>query len=150
MATSAEQASQLANLFLELSESVDQFRETNAASLSDDDLDSLVDTATQLREVSQQLNGESIAATLDQVQDNVNNIIAATKDAQQAVKKIKKVQNVFAIAEAAASLGAAIASGKIGTIGSSSADLFQAIATATGGSGGAGGAGGAGTVGSTG
>jgi hypothetical protein len=138
MATSAEQASQLANLFLELSESVDQFRETNAASLSDDELDSLVERATQLREISQQLNGESIAATLDQVQDNVNHIIAATKDAQQAVKKIKKVQNVFAIVSAATDLGAAIGSGKIATIGSSSADLFQAIAAAVGGTGTAG------------
>jgi|HubBroStandDraft_3_1064219.scaffolds.fasta_scaffold51575_2 succinate dehydrogenase/fumarate reductase flavoprotein subunit len=138
MATSAEQASQLANLFLELSESVDQFRETNAASLSDDELDSLVERATQLREISQQLNGESIAATLDQVQDNVNHIIAATKDAQQAVKKIKKVQNVFAIVSAATDLGAAIGSGKIATIGSSSAALFQAIAAAVGGTGTAG------------
>jgi hypothetical protein len=149
MATSAEQASQLADLFAQLSESVDQFRETNSASLSDTDLDNLVKTANQLEDLSDELTAQSIAATLDQVQDNVNNIIAATKDAQQAVKKIKKVQNVFAIAEAAAAVGAAIASGNIGTIGSSSADLFQAIAAATGGSGGAGEAGGAGT-GSTG
>jgi hypothetical protein len=134
MPTTADQANQLAQFYSQLGQAVDQFRESNG-DLSNDDINNLVALANQLRDISDHFNEEAVLATLAQVQDSVNKILAATKDAQQAIKNINKVQNVFTIASDAVALGAAFVSGNVGTIASSSATLFQAVSTATGGGG---------------
>jgi len=126
--TSAEQARQLAELFAGLAESVDHFREANAAGLADTQLDSLVNTANLFESLSDQENVRSLAVTLAQVQSSVDAIIAATKDARQAVKTINRIQCVFSILDSAAALASAIAGGRIGDIVSSTGSLVQAVA----------------------
>jgi hypothetical protein len=131
----ADQARQLAQLFLQLSMGVDQYRAAHPE-LDPDQRRQLADIAERLDDFSEQFSAQESAALLAGIQGNLANIVKATKDAQQAVKTIAKIERVIAITAAAVTLGAAIASGNPSTIASAASGLIDAIAGQKSGSGG--------------
>jgi hypothetical protein len=129
----AAQAEQLSDLFRQLSMTLDQYRAANVAELSEEQRHQLADNAQHLDDFAEQFVGEAIEATIASIQGNINNIMAATKDAQQAFKTAAKIEKVASIAAAAVALGAAIASGNPGTIGSAVSGLASAVGVGGGG-----------------
>jgi len=119
------QAAQLADLFLQLSMTVDQVRAKPG--VSDAESQSLGTVARQLDELSEQLNAAAIAQILQGIQPEINRIIQTTKDAQQAIKTIGSIQKVFSIAGAALTLAAAFVAGNPTTILSAAAGVATAI-----------------------
>jgi len=128
-ATPQEQAAQLSDLFLKLSIAIDQVRD-NTPALTADQVQTLGTVARHLDEISGQLNAAAVAQILQRIQPNINQIVQATKDAQQAVKTIKKIENVVAIATASLSLATAILAGNPQTILSAAAGVGSAVKTA--------------------
>jgi hypothetical protein len=128
-------AAQLAGNLADIAASLVQFREANSAGLSDTQFNTLGDLAGRIETLSDQVNVAALDATLAQVQGDVESIVGATQDAQDAVKRIHQIQDVIAIGGAVLALGGAIAGGNISTIASSAQAVVQAVATATGGGG---------------
>ncbi|MGO4885296.1 MAG: hypothetical protein ACLP59_31395 [Bryobacteraceae bacterium] len=124
----ATQASQLADLFMQLSMALDKYRAAHATELTSDERHQLADNAQHLDDFSEQFTAEAIGATLAGIQANVNNIIKATKDAQKAIKTVAAIEKVVAITSAAVALGASIASGNPGTIASAAGALAESVA----------------------
>jgi|HubBroStandDraft_1064217.scaffolds.fasta_scaffold312568_1 hypothetical protein len=110
------QADQLADLFRQLSVTLDEFRAAHMNLLSGDQSNQLADNAQRLDDFAEQFTGQAIAETLASIQGNINNITAAMKDAQRAVNAATKVERVASLAAAAIALGGSIAAGKFGTI----------------------------------
>jgi hypothetical protein len=125
----ATQASQIADLFQKLSLGLDQYRAANT-SLSPEQRQQFATNAQRLAGYSEQFTADAIGATLAGIQDNVANLISATKDAQQAIKTAAKIEKVASIAAAAITLGASIATGNPATILTSVTGLVKAVAPA--------------------
>jgi hypothetical protein len=123
----ADQAQQLSDLFRQLSMSLDQYRAANAAALSAGQRQQLADNAQHLDDFAEQFTGQAIQATVTSIQGNIKNIIAATQDAQKAIKKAALIEKVASIAAAAVALGAGIATGNPETIASAADGLVSAI-----------------------
>jgi hypothetical protein len=130
---------ELADLYSQLSLSVNNFRLSHQTELSANQFAAFGTIASSLLHLSDQFIGEAIADTLANVQVDANQIIATTKAAQSAVKTIQDVQKVFAIASAAVTLGLAISSGNVAKIAAGLAGLAAAIGGAAASTTGAGG-----------
>jgi hypothetical protein len=120
-------AHDLANLYADLSNSVDSFRLSQQPTLSPDEFAAIGNTASNLLHISNQFLSAAISATLANVQVDVDNIIAITQAAQNALKTIQNVQKVVSIATAAVTLGLAIVSGNVGSIASGVGGLATAV-----------------------
>jgi hypothetical protein len=133
-------AQDLANLYGDLSTAVSGFQEENQASLSAEEILNLNTIAQTLLNQSASFIGLAIQAKLAGMQDDLNNIVRTTQDAQKAVKHIKDIQKGIGIFTAAVTLGAAILTSNPGAIIGALGGLTTAIAG--GGAAPAGGAGG--------
>ena len=126
----AAQAGQIADFFEKLSLGLDQYRAANTAKLLPEQRQQLADNAQRLAGYSEQFTADAIAATLAKIQDNVANLINATKDAKQAIKTAAAIEKVASIAAAAITLGLSIASGNPGSIATSVTGLVTAVGAA--------------------
>jgi orotate phosphoribosyltransferase-like protein len=112
MATvTADQARDLADLFLSLSRATLQYRLANADELSDDERGQLKDLEISLRDRSQDLAGLAGQLTLDDLESTLNRITAATNDMKTAINNIQTVAKVIGVATAGVKLAGAITTG---------------------------------------
>jgi ABC-type transport system involved in cytochrome bd biosynthesis fused ATPase/permease subunit len=127
----AAQARELSQLFLRMSMAVDQFRFEHSAELSPAMRSQLKDQAQHLDDLSDHYTATAIGATLKQIQDDLDEIRAATKDASQAILTIQKIEKVAAIVSAGVSLAAAIFAGNPASIEASVVALVTAVTSPT-------------------
>jgi hypothetical protein len=125
----AEQARELATLFLDLSKAVDQFRHDHKGELNVTVRAQLIKQAKQLNDFSDDFTAEAIRVTLLAIQHDLDKIRGVTTDAKQAVKTIQKIEKVTAIVSAGVALGSAIVAGDPTIIGTATKTLGAVIAT---------------------
>jgi hypothetical protein len=115
----------LADLFNELSQAIDDFRLSDdlPAGTSVADLARLKDEAQALEDRAHQLTAASIAATMIAVQPDLEKIRNATATATYQLGHLATVSKAIGIATAGVALGAAIATGNVAAI-TSTAEAF--------------------------
>lgn len=110
-ALTADQARQLRDLFLSLSEAAMNYRLANSGTLSDDERQQLLQAEIDLRNASNDLNGLAGRLTLDDLQSTLDRVTAASNEMQNAINKLQAVAKVINVATAAVKLGGAIVTG---------------------------------------
>jgi hypothetical protein len=124
-----KQAEELAQIFYNLSNAVDDFRlrPANYATLSPADQERLKGQAQALASRAQQCTADAMGAILRGIQAHLANIKQATQAAQDALGRLSDVAKGIAIVDSAVALVASIASGNLGSVGDSVQGLYQAI-----------------------
>jgi len=123
----AQQARELAQIFFNLSNAVDDFRLRNFSSLSPAQQQQLKDQAQALDTRAQQFVAAALAAILQAVQPHLAGIKQATKDAQDALAHLDDIAKGMAIVDAAVALVGSIASGDVGSIGGGLQNLVATL-----------------------
>ncbi len=125
----AAEAGQLADLFNDLSQALDDFRlADHSPPISADKLARLKDEAQGMEDRAHYFTAEAIGATLQSIQPDLAKIKAMTAQAKAQVGKLKNVSKVISIATSALSLGTAIAAGNPLSIAAAAEALLQTLA----------------------
>ncbi len=122
-----KQAEELAQMFFDLSNAVDDFRLRNFTTIPPAEQQQLKDQAQALATRGQQYTAEALGAILADIQPHLKNIQQATRDAQDALAHLNEVAKAIAIVDAAVGLAGSIATGDLGSIGANAQGLFKAI-----------------------
>ena len=126
----AAEAGQLADLFNNLSQAVDDFRlADHDPPLTTDQMSRLKDEAQALEDRAHHFTAEAIGATLQSIQSDLGSIKAVTTDAKNQLAVLNDVSKAISIATSALSLGTAIAAGNPLSIASAAQALAQTIAS---------------------
>ncbi len=120
-------AGDLADVFLQWSREVDNYRDRNFDTLAPDEQTRLKDLSHQLDDISAHLTLVDISETLASMDCDLAQIESVTARAKQELKKSRTVVEVIQITSAVAALGLAISSGNVGTIGGALADLGKLV-----------------------
>jgi hypothetical protein len=123
----AKEAADLADLFNQLSDSLDDFRLNAPTGTPPAQLSQLKDEAQALTDRAHHFTALSMAATLQAIQNDLAKIKAATASAAAQVAVLNNVSKVISIATAGVALGAAIASGNPASIVATAEGLVQAV-----------------------
>jgi predicted trehalose synthase len=125
----AAEAGQLADLFNDLSQALDEFRlADHNPSIPADQLSRLKDEAQALEDRAHYFTAQAIGATLQSIQPDLANIKAVTAQAKTQVGVLNDVSKVISIATSALGLGTAIAAGNPMAIAAATNGLVQALA----------------------
>lgn len=124
-----EQAEELARIFYNLSDAVDDFRlrPANYATLSPADQERLKSQAQSLATRAQQCTADALGAILQSIQPHLTSIKRAAHDAQDALARLNDAAKGIAIVDSAVALVGSILSGNLGLIGDGVEGLYQAI-----------------------
>jgi hypothetical protein len=113
----AAEAGQLADLFNDLSDAVDEFRLSNQnPPLTSQETSRLKDEAQMLEDRAHYFTAEAIGATLQSIQPNLSQIKLVTAEACDQLETLDKVSRVISIATSALNLATAIAAGNPSSI----------------------------------
>ena len=123
----ALEAGNLARLFFELSDAVEEFR-LDHPQLSQAEKDRLDAQAEDLEAKANAFNAEAIGDILQTLHTSLENLKHVTSDAKNAVSTLRTVDKVFSIATAALALGVALASHDLSSVGPCLTSLQQAAA----------------------
>lgn len=124
----AVDAGELADLFNDLSQALDDFRlGDHDPAIPADQLARLKDEAQALEDRAHFFTAQAIGATLQSIQPDLANIKAVTAEAKAQIGVLNEVSRVISIATSALSLGTAIAAGNPGSIVSAASALAQTI-----------------------
>ncbi len=135
-------AANLARLFFEWSQALDDYRDEHFDELSSDQQSRLKDFAHHLDDISDHFTIEDIDETLESIRGDVKEIAKVAGDAKGTLKKLQTLDEVTKVVAAMVAIGVAAETGNIGTIEGSLEDLGNLIPM--GGAAGAGAGGGAG------
>jgi hypothetical protein len=122
----AAAAAELADVFNDLSNVLDEFRIANLAPDTPRDKE-IKAHAQALEDQSHRFTAESIGAALQSIQADLANIKTVTRQAKDQLKSLNDFSKAVCIATAAVGLGAAIAAGKPDSILSAADALRQAL-----------------------
>jgi hypothetical protein len=112
----AAEANDLADLFNDLSQAVDEFRLDFEPPLPDGQMGRLKDESHALQDRANYFTGEAIGATLQKIQPDLSNIKTVTAQAKTQLQHLNNVAKGIQIATSALALGTAIAAGDPRTI----------------------------------
>jgi len=125
----AAEAGELADLFNNLSQALDDFRlDDHVPPLTTDQMARLKDEAQALENRAHHFTAEAIGATLQSIQSDLAKIKSETAEANTQLRVLKDVSKVITIATSALSLGTAIAAGDPLTIAAAADALAQTLA----------------------
>jgi len=120
-------SSDLSSLYFQWSEAVDDFRASNLASLTVDQLVSLKDVANQLDDLATHFTLADVAETLASIQTEVNAIKAVTADATKTLERLKALETVMKGVTAVVAMGMSALSGNAAGIAGAIGDLQKAV-----------------------
>jgi uncharacterized phage infection (PIP) family protein YhgE len=124
----AAEAGQLADLFNNLSQALDDFRlGDHVPPVPDDQLARLKDEAQALEDRAHYFTAQAIGATLQSIQSGLANIKAVTAQAKAQLGVLNDVSKAISIATSALSLGTAIAAGNPASIAAAADALAQTL-----------------------
>jgi hypothetical protein len=125
----AAEATELATLFSDLSQAVDEYRlADHTPPLSMGNRARLKDEAQVLENRSYHFTAQAIGATLQSVQADLEKIKDTTEQAAQQLGKLEDFAKVISITVSASSLAGAIAAGNPGLIIGAAQDLANKLA----------------------
>jgi hypothetical protein len=124
----SDQAFALALAFHDLANEIGNYRFRVHEELTPAERKRLQDLQFDVLNASTQFNALSLSLGLDELQETLDDIGAATAKMQKAIKKIKNVQQIIKIATAAVTLGGAIVSMNPGAIASAIGGVATAVA----------------------
>ena len=125
----ASEAGELADVFSDLSQAVDQYRlADHTPPLPIAELGRLKDEAQVLENRSHHFTAEAIGATLRSVQSDLDKIKSTTEEAAKQLGNLENFARVISIAVSASSLAGAIAAGNPGLIIGALQDLSNKLA----------------------
>lgn len=125
----AAEAGQLADLFNDLSQALDDFRlADHSPPISADKLARLKDEAQGMEDRAHYFTAKAIGATLQSIQPDLAKIKAMTAQAKAQVGKLNNASKVISIGTSALSLGTAIAAGNPLSIAAAAEALLQTLA----------------------
>lgn len=127
MPGSADQAQQLADLFTQLANEVDAFRNAHYDELSAAQRADLEDKIQQLYDFHDEFAGDAIQNTLNAMQGDLGQLTTVTSQAKAALQHLQTVQRVVNIVSAASTLAEDIVTADYGAIPESVRCLAQAI-----------------------
>jgi hypothetical protein len=124
----AAEAGELADLFNDLSQKVDDFRlADHAPALTPDQLARLKDEAQALEDRAHYFTAQAIGATLQSIQSDLASIKAVSAQAKTQLGKLNDVSKIISVATSALSLGTAIAAGNPASIIAATKALTQTL-----------------------
>lgn len=123
----SDQAFVLAQAFHDLYVEIGNYRFRVHQDLTPAKRRQLEDLQFDVLNTSTQFNALSISLALDNLQDTLDDISAATEKMNKAIKRLKDVQKVIAIATAAVTLGGAIISMNLSAIASALGGVAAAV-----------------------
>ena len=123
----SDQAFVLAQAFHDISVEIGNFRFRVHQDVTPARRRQLEDLQFDVLNASTQFNALSISLALDDLQDTLDDISAATEKMNKAIKRLKDVQKVIAIATAAVTLGGAIISMNPGAIAAALGGVATAV-----------------------
>lgn len=122
------EAGQLADLFNNLSQALDDFRlGDHTPPVPGDQLARLKDEAQAMEDRAHFFTAQAIGATLQSIQSDLANIKSATAQATTQLAVLNDVSKVISIATSALSLGTAIAAGNPVSIAAAADALAQTL-----------------------
>jgi hypothetical protein len=122
------EAGQLADLFNNLSQALDDFRlGDHTPPVPADQLARLKDEAQAMEDRAHFFTAQAIGATLQSIQSDLANIKAVTAQAKNQLAVLNDVSKVITIATSALSLGTAIAAGNPVSIAAAADALAQTL-----------------------
>jgi len=124
---STDQAQQLADLFTQLANEVDAFRNAHYDELTADQRADLENKIQQLYDFHDEFAGDAIQNTLNAMQGDLSQLTSITTQAKEALHHLETVQRVVTVASAAAALAEDIVSADYGAIPETVRSLAQAI-----------------------
>lgn len=125
----AGEAGQLADLFNDLSQAIDDFRlADHTPPLSVGQLARLKDEAQALEDRAHYFTAQAIGATLEAIQPDLDKIKRVTAQAKSQLAVLNDVSKVIAVATSALSLGTAVAAGNPSSIMAAADALAQTVA----------------------
>ncbi len=127
MPDSADQARQLAALFLEMSQAVDSFLNRNFDRLTPADRQALEQWIQTLEDIHDRFTAAAIQATLDAIRQDLDTITHVTGEAQTSLRHLNSVAEVVKLVSAAAELAEDIFIADYGAIPQAIKDIVQAI-----------------------
>jgi hypothetical protein len=125
---SATEAGEMADLFNNLSQALDDFRLGDLVPpLTPDQASRLKDEAQAMEDRAHYFTGQAIGATLQSIQPDLANIKAVTAQAKTQLGVLNDVSKAISIATSALSLGTAIAAGDPVSIAAAADTLAQTL-----------------------
>lgn len=122
-----DQAQQLADLFTQLANEVDAFRNAHYDELSSAQRADLEDKIQQLYDFHDEFAGDAIQNTINAMQGDLSQLTSITNQAKKALQHLETVQRVVNIVSAASNLAEDIITADYGAIPDSVRVLAQAI-----------------------
>jgi hypothetical protein len=123
----SEQALELSNYFLTLSQTIGQYRIDNFESLSSDQDNRIKDLHWSVMMYANNFNALSTILVLDEVEESLNAINQITRNINETISHLENIQKVIDIATAVVSLGASILSTDVLDINNSIQELSDLI-----------------------
>ncbi len=123
----ANQARQIAEVFANMSRTVDAYLQDHLKELSPDQQDYLDNLVRQLDDTHDRFTAMAIEDTLKALRDDLSEIAAVTGRAEHALKHLERVGEVMKLAGGLAELCADITTADFGAIPSALANIVEAI-----------------------
>jgi spore maturation protein SpmA len=116
MSSDADQARQLADLFANMAQEIDAYREQHFNDLSVPQRTILEDAIQKLDDAHDTFTSIAIQDTLNALPDDISQIAAITTQAQKTLKHLNEVAKIVSIASSLAGLAMAITTADYGLI----------------------------------
>jgi|HubBroStandDraft_1064217.scaffolds.fasta_scaffold196381_1 hypothetical protein len=126
-------ASDLATLFFQWSQAVDEFRGNNAPTLTSDQKVYLKDLAGQLDDISTHFTLADIANTIASIQPQISQIKTVTANAKNTLQKLKTTAQIVSAVAAVVAIGVSAVGGNVGGVLAGIGDLAKAVSPPTAG-----------------
>ncbi len=123
----ADQAREIAEMFAAMSRTLDAYVQNHLAELTQSQFAFFNSVIRQLDDTHDRFIAMAIQETLDVLKDDLSEIAAVTRRAEQALKHLNTVAEITKIAAAVAELGATITTGDYGAIPSALTNLVDVL-----------------------
>lgn len=127
MGQTADQVRQLADLFTEMSSTVDDYRAQHFDQLDPEERLRLEQLFQELCDLHDQFTALAIQNTLDAIESDLGQIVSVTGEAQRSIAHLNTIAEITKLVSATAALGSDIAVADYGAIPRAIQEILQAL-----------------------